>query len=217
MIVIMKTYLNNAIIGNKELKIGLTDKGETTRICYPNVDFRQYIDFLHMGVKINDSNIIYLHNDSNNVYFQEYIEDTNILKTEVKNMYFNLRMEQTDFVSISKNLFVRRYVFTNEHDIPLDVKFLVHTKMVSDVNNYTGAMALDNGILGYSHDFNMGIVSNDLKLDGYKINGTDDAIDTGILYDKDYIGMSNNFAVRYNVGVLNPGDKKEFSILFLVR
>ena len=99
----MKTYLNDAIIGNKELKVGLTKKGEIVRICYPNVDFRQFIDFMHMGVKINDSNIIYLNNDSNNVYMQEYVEDTNVLKTEVKNTYFNLRMIQTDFVPVGSN------------------------------------------------------------------------------------------------------------------
>ena len=56
----------------------LTKKGEIVRICYPNIDFRQFIDFLHMGVKINDSNIIYLHDDSNNIYRQEYIENTSI-------------------------------------------------------------------------------------------------------------------------------------------
>ena len=45
----------------------------------------------------------------------------------------------------------------------------------------------------------MAIVSNNLKLDGYKINGTDEVINSGILYDKDYIGMSNNSAVSYNL------------------
>ena len=49
----MKTYLNDAIIGNKELKVGITSKGEIVRICYPNIDFRQYIDFQRMGIKSN--------------------------------------------------------------------------------------------------------------------------------------------------------------------
>ena len=84
----MKTYINDAIIGNKELKVGLTEKGEIVRICYPNIDFRQFIELFHVGVKINDSNLIYLHNDINNTYSQHYIEDTNVLKTEIKNTYF---------------------------------------------------------------------------------------------------------------------------------
>ena len=132
----MKIYLNDAIIGNRELKVGLTRFGEIVRICYPNVDYRQFIEFMHMGVKVNDSSIIYLHDDPNNIYMQEYIDDTNVLRTEVKNMYFNLRIEQTDFVAINKNVIIRKYVFSNEHEIPLDIKFLIHSKVLTDTNNF---------------------------------------------------------------------------------
>lgn len=212
----MKTYFNDAIIGNKNLKVALTDNGEIVRIRYPNVDYREFIEFLHMGVKVNDSNIIYLHNDPNNVYKQEYIEDTNILKTQIKNTYFNLVMEQVDFVSISKNIIVRKYIFSNEHEIPLDMKFLVHSKVLSNENDFSGAKIIDNGILQYSHDYNMTIISNDLNLISHKINGTDEVIQSGILYDKDYIGMSSNCAVTYDVGMLNPHEKKEFSLLIFI-
>lgn len=77
----MEKYFNEAIIGNKKMMATYTSKGEMLRVCYPNVDFKQFIDLFHTGVKINDSQIIYLHNDINNIYKQKYIEDTNILKT----------------------------------------------------------------------------------------------------------------------------------------
>lgn len=195
----MKTYKNDAIIGNKELKIGITDKGEIVRICYPNIDFRQFIDFLHMGVKVNDSNIIYLHNDVNNVYSQEYIEDTNVLKTVIKNTYFNLKMEQTDFAVISNNVLIRKYTFINEHEIPLDIKFLVHSKMLSDDNNFMSTKVIEDGLLQYSHEYNMAIISKDLILEGHRIHGIDEVIDTGVLQDKDYIGMSNNSGVSFEL------------------
>ena len=209
----MRTYKNDALIGNKELKVGLTKNGEIVRICYPNVDYRQTIEHMHMGVKINDSNIIYLHKDVNNMYNQEYVEDTNILETIVKNTYFNLKMEQTDFVCITNNVIIRKYTFTNEHEIPLDIKFLVHSKVVTDENNYASAKILENGLLQYSHEYNMAIISNDLKVEGHRIHGVDEVIETGILQDKDYIGMSNNSAVSFEVGILNPGETKEFSIM----
>ena len=212
----MKAYLNDGIIGNKEVKIGLTHKGEIVRLCYPNIDYRQFIDFMHMGVKINDSNIIYLHDDPNNMYFQEYIQDTNILVTNIKNMYFNLRMEQTDFVCINNNVIVRKYVFSNEHEIPLDIKFLVHSKIKSDSNEYVGTRVIENGMVQYSKSYNIAILSNDLKLDSHKINGTDEVIQSGILYDKDYIGMSNNAAISFDIGRINPNEKREFSILMFV-
>lgn len=212
----MKTYINNAIIGNKEVKAGLTEKGEIVRICYPNVDFRQFIEFLHIGVKINDSGIIYLHNDVNNIYSQEYIEDTNILKTEIKNTYFNLKMEQTDFALTSKNIIARKYVFINEHEIPLDIKFLIHSKMLTDENNFVSTKIIENGLLQYSHGYNMAIISNDLKLDGHKIHGANEVIGSALLQDKDYIGMSNNSAVSYEIGVLNPKETKEFNVLIYI-
>ena len=81
-------YYNDAIIGNKKIIASYTEKGELQRLCYPEVDGRQFIDYFQTGVKINDSNLIYLHQDINNKYSQEYIENTNILKTNIKNTYF---------------------------------------------------------------------------------------------------------------------------------
>lgn len=51
----------------------------------------------------------------------------------------------------------------------------------------------------------MAILSNDVKLNGYKIHGTDEAIPSGILHDKDYIGMSNNSAVSYDIRSFSAG------------
>ena len=85
-------YLNEAIIGNQQILATFTGKGELQRLYFPNKDNRQYISFYHTGVQINESDLIYLHDDINNVYNQEYIENTNILQTEILNTYFNLRI-----------------------------------------------------------------------------------------------------------------------------
>ncbi len=212
----MRTYLNDAIIGNKDVKVGLTEKGEIVRICYPNVDFRQFIEKFQVGVKINDSNLIYLHDDVNNVYMQHYIEDTNVIKTEIKNTYFNLKIIQTDFVSISNNVIIRKYTMTNEHDIPLDIKFLVHSKMVTDENEFASSKTIKNGMLQYSHGYNMAIFSNNLMLNSYKIHGVENVIRSGILQDKDYIGMSNGSALNYEIGTLKPNEIKEFSLYIYI-
>ena len=56
-------YLNDAIIGGKEITASYTKNGELLRLMYSTPDFRQFLDFFHTGVKINDSCIIYLHED----------------------------------------------------------------------------------------------------------------------------------------------------------
>ena len=77
----MEKLFNNAIIGNQKMLVTYSEKGELLRGFYPAIDFKQWIDFFRVGVKVNDSNIIYLHDDINNIYYQEYIENTNVLKT----------------------------------------------------------------------------------------------------------------------------------------
>lgn len=63
-----------------------------------------------MSVKINDSLNISLHDDINNTYMQRYVDNTNVLQTEIFNTYFNLRVLQTDFVPVSKNMIIRNYL-----------------------------------------------------------------------------------------------------------
>ena len=64
----MKTkYFNDAIIGNKNLKATFSKKGELLRLYYPNIDFRQFIDEFIVGVKVNDSRLINLADDTQSV------------------------------------------------------------------------------------------------------------------------------------------------------
>ena len=81
----MEKYLNEAIIGNKNIIATFSGKGEMLRLSYPNRDNRQYLNYFQTGVKINDSALIYLHDDINNTYLQYYDTDTNILNTEITN------------------------------------------------------------------------------------------------------------------------------------
>ena len=132
----MKTkYFNDAIIGNRNVKATFSKKGELLRLYYPNIDYRQFIDEFIVGVKINDSRLINLYDDINNIYSQEYDGDTNILCTEIKNTYFNLKISQIDCVSSKENILIRKYILKNEHDINLDVDMLLYSKLLTDKNN----------------------------------------------------------------------------------
>ena len=72
-----------------------------------------------MGIKVNDSNIIYLHDDINNTYKQYYTDKTNILNTEINNSYFNLNIVQTDAIMIKRNIIIKKYKFKNNNTIDL--------------------------------------------------------------------------------------------------
>lgn len=212
----MEKYLNEAIIGNKSLLATFTLKGELQRLYSPNRDIRQFIEFSHIGVKINDSGIIYLHDDINNVYKQYYDVDTNILNTEITNTYFNLKVLQTDFVPVKENVLVRRYTLINENNIDLDVKFLIHQSILTDKNNFVGAKVIDEGMIQYSHDFMISTFSN-YKILNKQIHDCKNNIGTGVIGKKDYIGMSENSAISYDIGTIKPNEKKTIDIYQLVQ
>ena len=204
----MGKYLNEAIIGNKNMLVTFSDRGEMLRLSYPNRDNRQYIKFFNTGVKINDSDLIYLHEDVNNTYLQYYDTDTNILNTEITNTYFNLKILQTDFASIKEDILIKKYTFINDGSIELNVNFLIHAELLSDQNNFVGAMKIDTGMIQYAHDFSVATFSKQ-KLLSHQINGSMNTIHSGVIYDKDYIGMSRESSISYDIGKIEPGEKKE--------
>ncbi len=213
----MKTkYLNDAIIGNKQMVASFSKNGELLRMFYSSPDYRQFFDYIYAGLKVNDSGLVNLHDDINNVYNQYYTKDTNILNTEIKNTYFNLKVEQIDFVPIKENVLVKKYKFINESNINLDVKFLVHSKLLSDENNFVGAKVINNGMIQYAHDYSVAIVSKKTPLLSHQINDTENNINTGEIFDKDYIGMSHDSSISYDIGILKPKEEKTLELYIWV-
>lgn len=212
----MEKYLNEAIIGNKNVLATFSGKGEMLRLSYPIKDNRQYLKYFYTGVKINDSDLIKTNEDINNVYMQYYDTDTNILNTEITNTYFNLKIVQTDFVTIKEDILVKKYSFINENNIELDVKFLIHSELLSDQNNFVSGKKIDSGMIQYAHDFSVATFAKGYKLLSGQINGTSNNINTGKIEGKDYIGMSKDSSISFDIGIIKPGEKKEIEICVYV-
>ncbi len=211
----MEKYFNEAIIGNKNVLATFSGKGEMLRLYYPTRDNRQYLNYFHTGVKINDSSIIYLHDDINNVYKQYYDTDTNILNTEITNKYFNLKILQTDFAILKDDVIVRKYLLINESNIDLNLNFLVHSELLSNENDSVSAKVVDGGMLQYAHSFSISTFSKS-KLLSHQINDTKSNIQSGIIKDKDYIGMSNDSSISFDLGTIKPSEKKTLEIYILI-
>ena len=208
-------YFNDAIIGNKSMVASFSKTGELLRLYYPQIDFKQYIDYLNIGVKVNDSNIIYLHSDINNMYTQEYEENTNILNTYIYNSYFKLDIKQVDFIPIKENVLIKKYQVKNNHDIDLHVNFLVHSKLLTNQNNKVSGLFKDDVLMQYTHDTTVGILS-DIPVLSFQINNSTQNIDSGIIGGKDYIGMSDDSSVSYDLGILKPGESKTIHIAIMI-
>ena len=211
----MEKYYNDAIIGNKEITASYTKKGELLRVFYPNTDYRQFVDYFHTGVKINDSNMIYLHDDINNQYEQYFTENTNILNTNILNTYFELNILQTDFVCINKNVIVKKYKFKNKNNIDLNVSFIIHSALLTNDNNQVSGYYVNDSLVQYMHDYTFSICSNN-KVKASQINNNEANIENGVIWDKDYIGMSNDSSICYDLGTVKPNEEKELDIYITI-
>ena len=211
----MEKYYNDAIIGNQNILASFTKQGEILRLLYPTRDYKQMIDFFHVGLKINDSRLVYLHEDINNIYMQQYEEDTNILNTEVLNTYFNLKVVQTDYASIKENVLIRKYKFTNENTINLDLNFLVHSSLTSSPENRVSGMCRNDALIQYNHEYMLCTFSKE-KLLSSQINNSKANIEDGKIGDKDYVGMSANSSISYDLGTLKPNETREFELYIFI-
>lgn len=211
----MEKYYNDAIIGNQNILASFTKQGEILRLLYPTRDYKQMIDFFHVGLKINDSRLVYLHEDINNIYMQQYEEDTNILNTEVLNTYFNLKVVQTDYASIKENVLVRKYKFTNENTIDLNLNFLVHSSLTSSPENRVSGMCRNDALIQYNHEYMLCTFSKE-KLLSSQINNSKANIEDGKIWDKDYVGMSANSSISYDLGTLKPNETREFELYIFI-
>ena len=207
-----KKYFNDAFIGNKNITASFSKYGELLRLYYPAPDYRQYSDFFHVGLKVNDSNIIYLHKDVNNTYKQYYTENTNILNTEIDNSYFNLHIKQIDCVMIKRDVLIKKYIFTNNNSIDLNTNFIVHSKVISSYNNMAGGLLANDALVQYSHNFTCAILSKEPLL-SHQLNDVERNILSGEVFDKDYIGMAPDAAISFDLGTIKPGESKEFTLV----
>ncbi len=208
-------YFNDGIIGNQKLTASFTKTGELMRLFYGSADYKQFLDTFHTGLKINDSALIYLHNDINNTYNQEYIKDTNLLKTEILNTYFNVKITQTDFIPLNENILVKSYKITNLNTINLDVNFLVYSKVLTNLNNDTCGYVKNDVLIQYNHDFSVCTFAKE-KLLSKQINDSSNSIMDGVIGGKDYIGMSADSAISYDLKTIKPGEEASLNLYIYV-
>lgn len=204
-------YFNDGIIGNSKITASFTKTGELIRLFYGSPDYKQFIDTFHTGLKINDSAIVYLHNDINNLYKQEYVKNTNILQTEIVNTYFNVRVLQTDFVPVKENILVKNYKITNNSKVDFKMNFLVYSKVLSNLNNDTAGYVKEDCLIQYNHDYSVCTFSKE-KLLSKQINGVSNNFMNGEIGGKDYIGMSQDSGISYDLKVVKPGEEISFNI-----
>ena len=76
-------------------------------------------------------------------------------------------------------------------------------------------MKIDTGMIQYAHDFSVATFAKSTKLLSHQINDSQSTIGSGVIGGKDYIGMSKDSSISYDIGIIKPEEKKELEITIL--
>ena len=203
-------YFNDAILGNDEIVLSLNKKGKLLRLFYPSPDFRQFFKDIDVLFKINDNEIYDVNNDFTSVYKQYYVENTNIVKTEITNSKYNLKIVQTDFCMLNEAVMVRRYEFENLSDQNLNIRAIVHADAIANENVDTSGYFKNNCLIQYNHTAAATFFSN-YPIDKYKVNNMNKDLSLNF-ENKEYIGLSSSSTMFLKPFDLKAGEKQEIDI-----
>ena len=220
----IKTYFNNAIIGNSSMLGCLSDRGELVRLFWPNIDYPQHIEKFKVGIFFGDRKYSTLWLDEEVWQCrQHYIEHTNVLQTIYHNKDIGMVISQTDFVLQEKDVLVRLYGIENINAKPdnnakpeneIDLGIIIYSSFISNNQDIRGSLFDDHNeaLIHYRHGYYLSISSNTLIHKFQLGNNPLEAARSTDLHGFESVGMMPDAAVSWIVGSIAPGTKKSFAV-----
>jgi len=213
-----------AIIGNSKMLASLRDNGEIYRLFWPNIDYGQHLGRFWPGIRITQPGqqdfTKWFHF---NVWesSQRYLEDTNILETNLSSLSHRLKVLQSDFVLPHLDILTRYYELKNEGEKSENVTFFLYcTFEIEDSTLYDGAYVdfLSNSLVFYRRNIYLAIAGSGYPLAGYQCGRKgapsdpfQDASRGALWGTRDNILQSAG-SMAWDMGELKPGETKDFSL-----
>ncbi|MDF2941919.1 MAG: glycoside hydrolase 15-related protein [Herbinix sp.] len=210
-----KAYINDGIIGNSRMLGCLTREGELHRLFWPNIDHMQHIDKFEVGVIAGDDNTgaLFLTNQEFRIN-QFYSKGTNVLNTMYSNDEIGLKILQSDFCLIGKDILIRQYEIENTYEKEQVVRWILHSSSVSSTSNFTGSLINfdQEALIHYQRDQYMSI-SSDMDIESFQLGGDIQAsLKKGKLQNSDSVLMVSEGALSWNLGNIEAKGKKSITI-----
>ncbi|HZK26216.1 MAG TPA: glycoside hydrolase family 15 protein [Thermoclostridium sp.] len=210
-----KPYINNAVIGNGSMLGCISETGELIRLYWPEIDHPQHIEKMLTGFfDANIPNSTMWFSEGDHETTQDYIEDTNILRTTVNISKLSLQVAQTDFCIPDKHVLVRHYSVKNIGANSSNIKMGLASHTIShtfDLGNTMFDFGTDT-LIHYKHD-NYWAIASELEVKQFQIGSNPfGALWDGYLNGIDSIGMSPDGALLWDLGTISPGQEKCITI-----
>ena len=208
-----KAYINDGIVGNSRMLGCVTDVGELHRLFWPDIDHLQHIDRFQVGFQVGNADTVFLHDPSLEKE-QEYRKGTNILITSYWDKKSGLRIIQSDFCLIDRDVFIRRYEIENHSKEGQVIRWMVYSSCVTSASHYAGTLFdFDHeALVHYQRDQYMS-VSTDLEVESFQLGGASlEALKHGSLDNAESVLMVPEGALTWKVGRIDSGDRKELTM-----
>ncbi|MDK2934702.1 MAG: glucoamylase [Clostridiales bacterium] len=211
----MKTYFNDAVVGNSRVLGCINRKGELVRLFWPHIDYPQHIESFQMAIYVhgNSYSTIWLQNDEWDRK-QQYISDTNILKTIYKNEEIGFRIVCTDFVIPEEDTLVRSIEIENISGQEKNINFLTFSNFISNTTDVRSTLFdfEQECIVHYRHNYYFAVAGSSRVVDFQITNDAYNAAVRSEFYGVDDIGMTGEAVQAWELGKFYPNDKKVINI-----
>jgi len=213
-----------AIVGNSKMLVSIRDNGEIYKLFWPNIDYGQHLGHYWPGVRIS---LPEGHSFTKWFHFniwkssQRYLENTNILETELSSRTHNLKAIQWDFVLPDRDILVRHYTLTNHGEKNEKLTFLVYCSFdIEESTLYDGAFFdfSNNSLIFFRRNIYLAVAGAGYPLAGYQCGrrGThsdpfQDASRGVLRGGRDNIRQSAG-SLDWDMGELQPGESKSFTL-----
>ncbi len=210
-----KSYYNNAITGNSSMLATFSDKAEVIRLFWPNIDYIQQFDKLLCGIYIKNKNgsTVWL-NDHRCEHYQDYLPDTNIIKSTITNDFDGYKVVIYDFIHPDKDVLIRKCEIENYSNEPRDLGFVAFSAAASSDPDVAGVLFdFNNEALIHYRSNNYISIFSDIQACGFQLgNNAHDAAVSTSLFGKDEIGMMKDAAVSWELGCFQKNEVKSFNL-----
>lgn len=210
-----KSYYNNSITGNAAMLAAFSEKAELLRLYWPNIDYLQQLDKLLCGIYIKKegSRTVWL-NDHRCEHNQEYIPDTNIIKSTITNHIDGYKAVILDFVHPEMDVLVRSFEIQNISDEPKELGIMSFSAATSSDHDLSCSLFdFNNEALIHYRDNNYLSIFSDIPANGFQIgNNAHDAAVNQCLFGKEDIGMMKDAAVCWELGAFRKNEPRSFNL-----
>ncbi len=211
----MKPFIGTAIVGNGRMLAALGSNGELHRLFWPQIDMFQHIHLTWPAVlsPVFGERAVRVDDEGNWVYSQEYVKDTNILKTVAKAKRSELLVTTLDFVVPDRDIMVRCFEISNKSANQIPVVFLYYTSLHINESHFNNATCYDSDgdtLFHYKHDTWWGVAGNLVPGD-FQCGWCGECSFTGNL-NGNGISMAPDGCQAWNLGVIKPGQSRTLAV-----